>query len=197
MDEWKSALISASIAGFSVLEIQGGETLLRAQLVLELIRFAHGIRHTRLWTNGILLQPDFVDNLQAMSLNVSLMIQVVSDRAELHEEITGSERTFDQLLTNIAYVKASRVPFAMIVPLIQRNEARKDYMYETFKSLGADKFFFQPTIIHGHDIPGKTADRITINWHGDVLSNACSRLKPLGNVRNADLADVLSNTIFA
>ena len=190
--QWNTVLFDAFSAGCSVLEIRGGEALLRRNLVIELLEYARhlGFRRSVLWTNGLLLDRAFVEELRALDLTVKYIVQVVGTSEELHDTITNTTGKFGTLLENISYLAAAEQLFSIVVPVLEANHDHKDAIQETLSMLGVDDTILQPISVHLWD-GAESTSQVTVNWRGEVFLLSCDRRQPAGNVRQIDLTEVI------
>ena len=190
--QWKTVLFDAFSAGCSVLEIRGGEALLRRDLVIELFKYARnlGFRRSVLWTNGLLLDRTFVEELRVLDLAVKYIVQVVGTNTELHDTITNTGGGFDTLLRNISYLAAAEQLFSIVVPVLEANHGHKEEIQETLSMLGVDDIILQPISVHLWD-GAESTSQVTVNWRGEVFLLSCDRRQPAGNIRQVDLTEVV------
>jgi len=101
--EWYSFIDSASRMHVAVIIITGGEPLLRPDIfdILGYIKKKEIACH--LCTNGALLNKATIDRLKSSRLN-SISISVDSERAQMHNEIRGSD-CFDTVIKGIKLLR--------------------------------------------------------------------------------------------
>ena len=106
LDECRDIIRAAAKLKTSLMLISGGEALLRQDVVFDTIRFAreHGIT-THLCTNGLLLTPDVVAQLQASGVE-TISVSVESPEREIHDSLRGTG-AYDAAVNGIRLLRST------------------------------------------------------------------------------------------
>jgi radical SAM protein with 4Fe4S-binding SPASM domain len=126
------------LAALGVLNLtfSGGEIFVRRDL-LEIARHAHAARFLlRLFTNGIAITPVIADHIAELH-PYAVEISLYSTHPEIHENITGRQRSFELTTRALRLLHERGVRTVMKTPLIREN-IRELHGLEAFaRDLGA------------------------------------------------------------
>lgn len=149
-DEIKMEMIRAKKQGSTYLELIGGETTIRPD-ILELIEFARnlGFETIAMATNGRMLShKDFTQNLIKSGIT-SLIFSIHGHNASLHDSLTRAKGSFNQLKAGINNLK--EIGFSNIhsnTTIVQQNFKKLPEIAKTIIDLGindSEFIFADPT----------------------------------------------------
>ena len=154
------AVREASLEGYSLLGVSGGEPLLYPHLS-ELLEsgHAHGMA-TTVTSNGMLLGKERLRRLVGQTDLLAISLDGVPDS---HDRLRGSSRAFEGMRKNLEAVRDSGIPFGFIFTLTQHNVNELDWVTDFALEQGAQLLKIHPPKLVGRaqtELPGAAPDEL-------------------------------------
>lgn len=138
--ESKAVIDDLAAYGVKVLELSGGEPLLRDDIE-ELIEYATGAGlETILSTNGTLLTDERAEALQSAGLSYAAVM--VDGLPERHDEIHGREGAFDDAIAGIEAAQAVDLDVGVRFTFTDQNLADMEELVDLLALEGVERFCF-------------------------------------------------------
>lgn len=119
--EIKAKIDEIAEEGNLQITINGGEPLLRDDF-LEIVEYASKKPlAVTICTNGILMTPEIVASLKDLNV-IQVKLNILAACADIHDEITGVEGSFDKMLAASGMLKEKGVNVLFETVLIKQNE---------------------------------------------------------------------------
>jgi MoaA/NifB/PqqE/SkfB family radical SAM enzyme len=151
--EVKGLILQAKEWGVKEFVLSGGEALLRPD-IFEIINFVSGKNyHLGILTNGILLDDSFIRKLSPYLINGALSLSISLDALtpRIHDEIRGTEGSFDRTLAGLKILSElkkshDKVNFNTISIILNANLEELASLADFLKSLDLNSIQFQPLL---------------------------------------------------
>ncbi|HPR91139.1 MAG TPA: radical SAM protein [Candidatus Paceibacterota bacterium] len=168
----KREMISAKERGSTYLELIGGETTIRPD-ILNIIRFAKslGFETIMIATNGrMLAYPEFAEAIIQAGLN-SIVFSIHGHTAKLHDVLTDTPGSFKQLTQGVRNVQkiikksGLKISLGTNTTIVKQNYKYLPQIGEYIRKLGlknAEFIFVDPTYGGAHDQFAKLVPKISV-----------------------------------
>lgn len=204
-DDWRRVIEQAAALGVGTVQFIGGEPTAHPELpALVEYALAAGVA-VEVYTNLVHVTPQLWETFDAPG--VQLACSYYSDRPDQHAAITGTAGSHARTRANIAEALRRSIPLRVgVVDLDDDQRAEQaiaelrglgveDIGYDRLRQVGRGVRSEQPSVdqLCGHCASGVLA----ISPSGEVWPCVFSRWLPVGNVRTAPLADILTGQAVA
>lgn len=223
-DDWIKIIKELNKLKVEKINIVGGEPFLSRELfdILDYISRINKNIKIKIFTNGILLNPDKIKKLR--KYNLALSFNLNSYKKQIHD-FYQSKGNWEKIIKNIK--KCNKIDFEISTPLTKRNFCGIEEFIKFCKQLGAKRIRFVPLIIPKNkeelkkeQVPKEMIDKfknkilnlkdieitlccrtceggasyLTIQANGDITPCSLNRKDILGNIKRDSIKEVIKRS---
>ena len=178
VSQLKRFLQYARDEGFNVVSLSGGEPFIYRDLK-ELFQFTREIGFTNVVaSNGMLLSSE---RAQAILDYVDLIAISIDGEPEMHNEIRGSRKAFDKMLSGVETVRQKNIPFGFIHTVTAQSWDKLLWLGEFAQEKGARLLQLHPLEMYGRatrEMQEYTLDQLLLHKIFILASYLKSKYEP-------------------
>jgi radical SAM protein with 4Fe4S-binding SPASM domain len=139
-EQLKAVFDELAALGVLLLTISGGEPTLRKDF-LQLVTYARQLKFAvKIYSNGLKITRELAQELGRLAVQ-EVQLSLYSDRAELHDQVTRVNGSFDKTVAAARHLREAGVNVVLKTPLMRANADRVKEYTSFVTSLGADYSF--------------------------------------------------------
>ncbi|MFA5076617.1 MAG: radical SAM protein [Patescibacteria group bacterium] len=145
LDNWLkiAADLKNNLPQKTFVEINGGEPLLRRDLVVPLIKELKYFQTVALNSNGLLITPEIISELENANLDI-LKISFYSLDKDVHNALRGMPDAYDHALNAIKLISQSKIKLEVGLLITNQNIASAPELIKYLSGLPNTKIILQP-----------------------------------------------------
>jgi radical SAM additional 4Fe4S-binding domain len=140
LDKWKDIISQLSNIGVQRVVVIGGEPCTHKNINDILMFLADNNISTTLFTNGNLLSDELLETIISNSIEVK--VSLYGHNAEVHDQITKKNGSFEILFNNIQYLLSKNIKVSIAIVLMKENEKYFSEIKEFAQSLNVSNIKF-------------------------------------------------------
>lgn len=133
--DWMSAIEQSASIGCKKLQFIGGEPMLDYN-IFQLINHARslGFGFIEIFSNGTLITREDIKKFKELDVNIA--ISLYSDQANIHDQITGVQGSFDKTIKSLEYLRDIGVNTRIGFVLMKQNQETAESTLKLISSFG-------------------------------------------------------------